>query len=308
MVRFPPANEDCKQRSAVSVDGVCTDSPVKLAGVHEKGEYCNTSVTDIKVPKMGLEKNKSSRSRKSVLGTEDVLSPKRCKTVGFTCGGSLFTKGCASLKQNGYINHERRNSADVIRAKKQFGLTHECVVKLERLSPEVLIKLSQKKEHRRPGTKSVTEMRHRYKSGKYSYFQKSSGKCHGTKEETQGSVRFQEGGMFVEQNYDNTWGDIRLDSWGNVRYLGKEHGDFSESEEDWHGWGVHIVSLHNLPNAQLYSISDGVKESRTVIWDSAVEPVTTTQNKGIQVPEQTDYVCDEKLCNKEGCAGINFDV
>lgn len=130
--------------------------------------------------------------------------------------------------------------------------------------------------------RSVTAKHHRCKTGKYSYFQKSSGKCRDTKEETQGSVRLQEDGMFDEQNYDNTWGDIKLDSWGNVRYLRKVHGDFSESEEGWYGWWVHIVSLHNLPNAQLYSISDGVEESRTVVWDSAIEPVTTTQNKGIQ--------------------------
>lgn len=235
---------------------------------------------------MAVEKNKHSKSRKSVLHTKDGLSPKRCKTVGFTCGGSMFTKDCASLKQNGYINLDGRNSAATMRTKKQFGLIRECAVKLERLSPEVLIKLlPRKKEHPRPGMRSVTAKHHRCKTGKYSYFQKSSGKCRDTKEETQGSVRLQEDGMFDEQNYDNTWGDIKLDSWGNVRYLRKVHGDFSESEEGWYGWWVHIVSLHNLPNAQLYSISDGVEESRTVVWDSAIEPVTTTQNKGIQIDD-----------------------
>jgi hypothetical protein len=51
MVWFPPGNENYKQRFSVSVDGVCTESPVKLAGLRKKGECYNTSATDIKVPR-----------------------------------------------------------------------------------------------------------------------------------------------------------------------------------------------------------------------------------------------------------------
>jgi hypothetical protein len=169
--------------------------------------------------------------------------------------------------------------------------------------------LSQKKERRRSGARSsLTEMHHGCEARKYSCFQKSSRKCHGTKEQTQGIVRFLEDGIFDKQNYDNTWGDTKLDSWGNVRYLRKGHDSFSESEEDWHGWCVHIDSLHDLASAQLYSVWDGVKESRTVVWDSAIEPMTATQDKGIQVPEQTTYVCDREQYKMEEHVSNNFDV
>lgn len=303
-------NENSEQRFAVSVDEVCTESPLKLAGLHEgKGECYTTSATDIKVSKTDVENNRSLGSVKSVLGAMDVLPSRKCKTMHLPYDGSMFAKDCASLKQNRHINLEWKNSPNVIRAKKQFGPIPECVVKLERLSPETLIKfLSPKKEHRRSGARSVTEMHHRYKAGKCSYFRKSSGKCRGTKEQTQGHVRFHEDGMLNKQNCDNTWGDTKLDSWGNVRYLREGHGDFSESEEDWHGWWVHVDSVRNLPNARLYSVCDGVKESRTVVWDSAIEPLTATQNKGIQVPEWKTNVCDEEQYNKEGCVSISFDV
>jgi hypothetical protein len=240
---------------------------------------------------MGVENNRSLRSGKSVLGD-----------------GSVFTEDCAFLKQNRHVNLEWENSPNVIRANKEFGPVPECVVKLKRLSPETVTKfLSQKKEHQRSGAKSVTEMHHRYKAGKCPYFRKSSGKCRGTKEQTQKCVRFHEDGMPNKKNCDNTWGDTKLDSWGNVRYI-RGHGDFSESEEDWHGWWVHVDSVHNLPNAQLYSVCDGVKESRTVVWDSAIEPLTASQNKGIQVPEQKTNVCDKEQYNTEGCVSISFDV
>jgi len=259
---------------------------------------------------MDIENNKRSRSVKSVLGARVVLPPRKYKTMHLTYDGSVFSKDCASLKQNRHINLEWKSSPNVIRAKKQFGLIPECVVKLERLSPETLIKfLSQKKEHRRSGARSVTEMHHRCKARKYSYFQKSSGKCHGVKECTQGSERFHEDGMRDKQNCDSTWGDTKLDSWGNVRYLREGHGNFFESKEDWHGWWVHVDSVHNLPSAQLYSVCDGVKESRTIIWDSTIEPMTATQNKAIQVPEeQTTNVCDKEQYNTEGCVSISFNV
>jgi hypothetical protein len=268
-------NENSEHRFAVSVDEVCTESPLKLEGLHEgRGECYTTSATDIKVSKMAVENNKD----------------------------------CAFAKQNRPINLEWENSPNVIRAKKQFGLIPECVVKLERLSPETSIKfLSQKKEHRRSGGRSVKEMHHRYKARRHSYFQKSSGK-HGIKEQTQGSERFHKDGMLDKQNCDSTWGDTKLDSWGNVRYLREGHGDFSESEEDWHGWWVHVDSVHNLPNAQLYSVCDGVKESRTVVWDIAIEPMTATQNKGIQVPEWKTNVCDKEQYKMEGYVSIRFDV
>jgi hypothetical protein len=305
-----PVNENCEQRFAVSVDEVCTESPLKLAGLRKrKGECCSTSATDIRGSKMDVENNKSLRSVKSVLGARDVLPPRKCKTMHLTYNGSVFSKDSASLKQNRHINLERENSPNVIRLKKQFGPIPECVVKLERLSPDTLIKfLSRKKEHRRSGVRSVTEMHHRCKAGKFSYFQKSSGKCRSIKEQTQRRVRFQEVGVLDKQNCDSTWGDTKLDSWGNVRYLREGHGDFSESGEDWHGWWVHVDSVHNLPNAQLYSICDGVKESRTVIWDNAIEPMTATQNKGIQVPEWKTSVCDKEQYNMERCVGISFDV
>jgi len=302
-------NENCEQRFAVSVDEVCTESALKLAGLHKgKGECYTTSATDIKGSKMDVENNKSLRSLKSVLGAGDVLPPRKCKTMHLTYNGSVFSKDCASLKQDRHINLEWENSHNVIRVKKQFGPKTECVVKLERLSPETLNKfLSQKKEHRRSGVRSVTKMHHRCKARKYSYFQKSSGKCC-IKEETQGRVRFHEDGILETQNCDNTWGDTKLDSWGNVRYLRGVHGDFSEYEEDWHGWWVQVDSLHNLPNAQLYSVCDGVKESRTVIWDSAFEPMATTQNKGIQVPELKTDVCDKEQYKMERCVSISFVV
>jgi len=298
-------NENCEQRFAESVDEVCTESPLKLAGLHkEKGECYTTSVTDIKGSKMDVENNKSLRSLKSVLGARDVLPPRKCKTMHLTYNGRVFSKDCASLKQNRHINLEWENSRNVIRVKKQFGPIPECVVKLERLSPETLIKfLSQKKEHRRSGVRSVTKMHHRCKARKYSYFQKSSGKCR-IKEETQERVRFHEDGMRDKQNCDSTWGNTKLDSWGNVRYLREGHGDFSESEEDWHGWWVHVDSLHNLPNAQLYSVCDGVKESRTVIWDNAFELMAATRNKGIQVPELKTDVCDKEQYKMERCVSI----
>jgi len=305
-----PGNENCEQRFAVSVGDVCTESPLKLAGLHEgKGECYTASGTDVKVSKMDIENKKHLRSVKSVLGARVVLPPRKCKTMHLTYDGSVFSKDCASLKQNRHINLERESSPNVIRAKKQFGPKPECVVKLERLSPETLVKfLSQKKEHQRSGARSVTEMHHRCKARKYSYFQKSSGKCHGVKEHTQGSERFHKDGMRDKQNCDTTWGDTKLDSWGNVRYLREGHGEFSESEEDWYGWWVHVDSVYNLPNAQLYSVCDGVKESRTVIWDSAIEPMIATLNKGIQVPEQTTSVCDKEQYNTEGCVSICFNV
>jgi hypothetical protein len=296
--------KNCEQRFAVSADEVCTESPVKLAGLH-KGK----SATDIKVSKMVVENNKSLRSVKSVLGAGDVLPPKKCKTICLTYDGSVFSKDCASLKQDRHINLEWENSPNVIRKKEQFGLICECVVKLERLSPEVLITfLSKKKEHRGSGVRYVTEKHHSCKAGKYSYFQKSEGKCRGIREQAQQSVRFHQDGMFDKQNCDNAWGDTKLDSWGNVKYLREGHDDFSESEEDWYGWWVHIDSLPVLPSAHLYSVCDGVKESRTVIWDNAIEPMTATQNKGIQVLEQTTYGCDKTQCNVKGCVSISFDV
>jgi hypothetical protein len=305
MVWSSPGNKNCKQRFAVSVDRFCTESPVKLAELHNKGEFCSTGATDIEVFEMDVEKDKSLRPRRSVLYTEDVLPPKRCKTVG----GNVFTKDCASIKQNRYINPERRNSVNVIRAKKRFGLVCDCVVKLERLSVECLMQyLPLKKEHRRPETRSWTQMHHIYEAGNCSYFQKSLSKHSGREEETQGGERLREGGIFDKQKCENIWGDSKLDSWGNVRYLRKEHVDFSESKEDWLGWWVHIDSFHSMPSAQLYSISDGVKESRTLVWDSAIEPVSTTQDKGIQLPELRVCVCDKKQFNEEACVGINFAV
>jgi hypothetical protein len=283
-------NENCEQGFDLSVGEICTESPLKLAGLHKgKGECYTASGTDVKVPEMDVENNKHLRSVKY--------------------DGSVFSKDCASLKRNRHINLEWKSSPNVIRVKKQFGPIPECVVKLERLSPEASIKfLSQKKEHRRSGARSVTKMHHRCEARKYSYFQKSSGKCHGVKERTQGSERFHKDGMRDKQNFDSTWGDTKLDSWGNVRYLGEGHGDFSESEEDWHGWWVHVDSVNNLPNAQLYSVCDGVKESRTIIWDSAIEPMTATQNKGIQVPEWTTNVCDKEQYKMEECESISFNV
>jgi len=299
-----------EQRFTVSVGEVCTESPLKLAGLHKgRGECYTTSATDVKVSKMDVENNKRLRSVKSVLGAGVVLPPRKCKMMHLTNNGSVFSKDCASLKQNRHVNLEWENSPNVIRAKKQIGPLPECVVKVERLSPETLTKfLSQKKEHQRSRVRSVTEMHHRCKARKYSYFQKSSGKCHGMKEHTQGSERLHEDGMRDKQNCDSTWGDTKLDSWGNVRYLREGHGDFSESEEVWRGWWVHVDSLHNLPNAQLYSVCDGVKESRTIIWDSAIEPMTATQNKGIQVPEWTTSVCDKGQHKMEGCVSISFNV
>jgi len=303
-------NENCEQRFAVSVGEVCIERPLKLAGLHKgKGECYTTSVTDIKGSKMDVENNKSLRSLKSVLGARDVLPPRKCKTMHLTYNGSVFSKDCASLKQNTHINLERENSPNVIRVNKEFDPIPECVVKLERLSPETVIKfLSQKKEHRRTGARSVTKMHHRFKARKYSYFQKSSGKYRGIKEQTPGCVRFFEDGTLDKQNCDSTWGDTKLDSWGNVRYLREGLGDFFESEEDWHGWWVHVDSLHSLPSAQLYSVCDGVKESRTVIWDIAFEPMTATQNKGIQVPEQKTSVCDKEQYNMERSVSISSVV
>jgi hypothetical protein len=267
-------------------------------------------VIDIKVSKMDVENNRSLRSVKSVLGATDVLPPKKYKTACSTRDGSVFSKDCASVQQNRHINFEWKNSPNVSRTKKQHSPIRKCVVKLERLSSEMLMKFSSpKKEHRKSGARSsLTEIHHRCEAGNCSYFQKSSRKCHCTKEQTQGIVRFIEDGIFDEQNYDNTWGDTELDSWGNVRYLRKSNDSFSESEEDWHGWCVHIDSLHNLASAQLYSVWDGVKESRTVVWDSAIEPVTATQDKGVQVPEQTTSVCDREQYKIEGYVSDNFDV
>jgi hypothetical protein len=246
---------------------------------------------------MDVENDKRLRSVKSMLGARDVMPPKKSKITCSTRDGSVFSKDCASLQQNRHTNLEWKNSPNVNRTKKQFGPVRDCVVKLERLSPEMLMKfLSQKKEHRRSGARSsLTEMHNGCKAGQYSYFQKSSRKCHGIKEQTQGILRFHKDGIYDEQNCDSTWGDTKLDSWGNVRYLRKGHDSFSEFEEDWYGWCVHIDSLHNLTTARLYSIWDGVKESRTVVWDSAIEPMTATQDKGIQVPEQTTYVCDSSI-------------
>ena len=284
--------ENCEQRFAVSPDEVCTESASKLAGLHKgKGECYTASATDIKGSKMDVENNKRLRSVQSVLGARDVLPPRKCKMTHLTYGGSVFSKDCACLKQNRHINLKWENTPNVISTKKEFGPIPECVVKLERLSPGTLIKfLSQRKERRRSRVRCATEMHHRYEAGKYSYSQKSSGKCHDIRKQTQKSVRYQEDGMLDKQSCDSTWGDTKLDSWGNVRYLREGHGDFSESEEDWCGWWVHVDSLHNMPNAELYSVCDGVKESRTVVWDSAIKPMTATQNKGIQVPEWN--VCD----------------
>ncbi|XP_069701604.1 uncharacterized protein [Periplaneta americana] len=79
---------------------------------------------------------------------------------------------------------------------------------------------------------------------------------------------------FETSNHD-TWQNDDIDSWRNVRFVlkGKKKFDISkyfefwEPEIDWTGWLVHVDSLHSSCEAYLHSISDGVTESRILVWD-----------------------------------------
>lgn len=98
---------------------------------------------------------------------------------------------------------------------------------------------------------------------------------------------------FNVQNCDNTWGSDKIDSWGNVRYLLKGPGDFSESDKEWYGWWVRVDSFRDFYDADLHSISDGVTESRIIVWNNANRAEVTSNNSAVQAPEQTECVFEE---------------
>jgi hypothetical protein len=259
-----------------------------------KEEHYSSSLRNAKVFNLDVQREKGAKTRKSMLDTEDVGTPKRSKTVSLTSNRCVFTEDRA-MKQNRHSNCGWRKSANIMKTKKQFGLLQDCEVKLERLSSEVLSRaLSGEKVQKSAKMNPVTRMHYRYKVDSLSYFQKSSARDCGTKQEIQGSLRLtEEDGNFNVQNCDNTWGSDKFDSWGNVRYLLKGPGDFSESEEDWYGWWVHVDSLHDFYDADLYNISDGVTESRIIIWDNAFKAEVTSNNNAVQVLEQTECVSEE---------------
>jgi hypothetical protein len=256
-----------------------------------KEERCSTSMRNIKVSNPNVQRNRNAKRKHSVLDTDDVSTPKRSKskTLGLTSNGYVFTEDSASMKQNRHRIRKWRKSGDMIKTRRQFGSLRGCEVKLERLPPEVLSRaLAGEEVQQSVQMRPVTRMCHRHKDDTSSCFQESSGTNSGTKKETEGTSRSsEEGGIFSMQDYDN-WGGDKIDSWGNVRFLSKEHGDFGESEEDWCGWWVRFDSLHGLYDANLCSVSDGVTESRIILWDDAFKAEVTSTNSAFQVPEQIE--------------------
>ncbi|KDR09504.1 uncharacterized protein LOC110838701 [Zootermopsis nevadensis] len=258
-------------------------------------EHYSKSLRNAEVFNKQVKRNKGAKTRKPMLDAEDICTPKRSKTVNLTSARFVFTEDCASTKPNRLSNCKWRKSANVINTKNQFGLLRDCQVKLERLSSEVLSRaLSGEKVLKNAKMRPVTRMHYRYNCDSSSFFQKSVGKDCGTKQEIQGSLRLsEEGGDCNAQNCDNACKSDKIDSWGNVRCPLEGSCDFSESEEDWCGWWVRVDSLHDFYNADLYTISDGVTESRIIIWDNAFKAEVTSNNNSVQIPKQIGCVNKE---------------
>lgn len=258
-----------------------------------KGECHNATSVGTKVSNRDVQKDRTVKTRRSVLDTGDIRSPKRCKTVGLSSNKNVFTENRSVMTRS-----RQSKSAPVINRNKQFGVVYDCEVKLERLSPEFLKRvLSGQKKEQSAETRSVTWAHQRHKTDESFYFQKSEDTHNGTKEKTDGSL--------IIKEEDGSFGMDRIDAWGNVRYLLKGHSNLSECEEDWYGWWVNVESLHNLCDAHLYSISDGVTESRIVVWDNNFEAKPASQNSTVQVPERTEYAHEESQDTDEEWAGWN---
>lgn len=270
-----------------------------------KGEGHNATSVGAKVSNRGVQKDRTMKTRKYVLDTGDIRSPKRYKTVDLIPNKNVFTENRSVMKRNSHSKSARSKSAPVIKRNKQFGMVCDCEVKLERLSPEFLRRaLYGQKKQQRAETRSVTRVHQQCKTGNSFYFQKSEDTNNGTKEKTDGSLILkEEDGSFGMQIIDDTWGSDRIDAWGNVRYLLKGHSNLSECEEDWYGWWVRVDSLHNFCDAHLYSISDGVTESRIMVWDNTFEAKPAPQSNTVQVPEQTEHAHEESQHTDEEWAG-----
>jgi hypothetical protein len=279
---------------------------LKLERIHlpMKGKCHRATSVVAKVSNKDVQEHRTMKT-KSVLDSGDVMPQKRRKTVDLISKKNVITEDRCVMKRNGCSNSKWSKSAPAIKRNKQFGLVYDCEVKLERLSPEFLRRtISKQKKQQSVETRSVAQVRQSCKTDNSFYFQKSSDTNYGTKERTNGNlVLKEEGGSFGMQIFDGTWGSDRIDAWGNVRYLLKGESNLSESEEDWYGWWVRVDSLRNLYNAHLYSISDGVTESRIMVWDNPSEAKATLQNNTIQVFEQTEYAPEESQHSEEEWAG-----
>ncbi|PNF13608.1 hypothetical protein B7P43_G17434 [Cryptotermes secundus] len=259
-----------------------------------KGECHNATSVGAKLSNRDVQR--TVKTKKSVLDTGDIRSSKRYKTVSLISNKNVFTENRSIMKRNRHSKSKRRKSAPVIKRNKQFSEVCDCEVKLERLSPEFLRRaLSGQKKQQSVETRSMTRVHQRHKTGNSFYFQKPEDTNNGTKEKTDGS--------FKMEIIDDTWGSDRIDAWGNVRYLLKGHSNLSECEEDWYGWWVRVDSLHKFCDAHLYSISDGVTDSRIMVWDNTFEAKPAPQNNTVRVPEQAEYAHEESQDTDEDWAG-----
>jgi hypothetical protein len=270
-----------------------------------KGKCHSATSLDAKVSNRDVHKYRTMKTKKSILDTGDVRYPKRYKTVHLIPNKNVIIEDRCVTKHNRRSKSKQSKSAPVIKRNKQFGLVYGCEVKLERLSPEFLKQaLSRQKKQQSVETRSMTQLRQRCKTDNSLYFQKSSDTNYGTKEKTDRNlVLKEEDGRFGMQIFDDTWGNDGIDAWGNVRYLLKGHSILSESEEDCYGWWVRVDSLYNFYDAHLYSISDGVTESRILVWDNPFEAKPTLQNNTVQVREQLEYVDEESQHSEQEWAG-----
>jgi hypothetical protein len=279
---------------------------LKLEKMHlpVKGECHSATSTDAKVSNRDVHKYRSTKTKKSVLDTGAVRYPKRYKTADLISNKNVITEDRRVVKHNRRSKSKQSKSAPVIKRNKQFDLVRDCEVKLERLSPEFLKRALSRQKKQQRETRSVTQLRQRCRTDNSFYFQKSSDTNYSTKEKTDGNlVLKEEDGSFGMQIFDDMWGSDRIDAWGNVRYLLKGHSFLSEGEEDCYGWWVRVDSLHNIYDAQLYSTSDGVTESRILVWDKPFESKPPPQNNTVQVREQTEYVHEGIEHTEEEWAG-----